>query len=227
MLELLIATIGLGIAGIDPIGALIAIGALSNGARERSVVIFGFAQILVTVALGVTLSLLVGTRLAEIDWTFLDAGDPIWAVGEAIVGIVLLVWAIRRVLWPAPQKSRPASRAVSVYALGGLGVLSGASAVLDPTFVALVVLAGRDGVLVNVTLAHLLWILISQLPLVVVMVAIMRGRHHTVISRLQAWWASFRPVMAKIGTIAALVVAIVLLVDAGWWFATGGFLIEF
>lgn len=227
MLELLIATIGLGIAGIDPVGALIAIGALSNGARERNVVIYGFIMIIVTVVLGVVLSLVFGPRIAEIDWSFLNSGDRFWAIGETIAGAVLLAWGIRRVLHPATDQPAPKSRGISLYTLSGVGVLYGLTSVLDPTFVSLVVVAGRDGAPLNVGLAHLLWILISQLPMVIVIVAILAGKHQTVIGRFQSWWGKYRPVVSSIGTAALLLAALFLLADAGWWLATGEFLVDF
>lgn len=189
--------------------------------------IYGVIMIAVTVALGVALSLLVGPRIANIDWSFLDAGDPVWAIGEAIAGIVLLVWGIRRLRRPASEDTSRKSHGGGLYALSGLGVLYGASSILDPTFVALVVVAGREGNFLHVSLAHLLWILISQAPLVVVLVAIMMGRQQTIIGRLQAWWQKIRPVMSRVGTGLALLAAVVLLADAGWWFFTGNFLIEF
>lgn len=225
--ELLIATIGLGIAGLDPIGALIAIGALSRGTRDRTVVAYGLVMIAVTVALGIVLSLTVGARLANIDWSFLDSGYQFWAIGEAIAGVALLVWGIRRILHPAGDASTPRDREPNAYALLGLGVVYGLSAVLDPTFVALVVLAGRDGTLLEAGLAHLLWILISQAPMVIVIVAIAMGKHEPVISWFQSWWQRMRPIMAHIGTGLALLAGFVLLVDAGWWFVTDEFLIQF
>lgn len=228
MLELLVATIGLGIAGLDPVGALIAIGALGRGARERHVMAYGVLMIVVTVALGIVLSMVVGTRIASIDWSFLNAEDRFWAVGEAIVGLLLLAWGTRRILRPpATDTGTGSRRGTSLVTLSGLGLLYGLGAILDPTFVALVVLAGRHGSLLDAGIAHLLWILISQMPLVIVLVTIVSGRHRTIIERLQSWWERARPVTSGIITAAVLLAGGLLLVDAGWWFVTGAFLIEF
>lgn len=226
MLELLASTIGLGIAGLDPVGALIAIAALGGGARTRNVLVYGVLMIAVTVALGVVLSLVIGTRLASIDWSVLSPDGRFWAIGEAIAGVGLLAWGIRRMTHPPKiRDDGSGTRGTTLTALSGLGILYGLSSVLDPTFVALVILAGRHGSFMDAGIAHLLWILISQLPLVVVLGAIISGRYETIIEPLKTGWQRIRPRISRIGTAAALFAGVVLLVDAGWWLATDEFLI--
>jgi cytochrome c biogenesis protein CcdA len=226
MVELLLAAIGLGVAGIDPVGALIAIGALSGGARERIVIAYGVTVIGVTVVLGVVLSLTVGSRLADTDWRFLDSGYEFWAYGEAVVGMGLAVWAIWRILSPAEGGDQQKKRGGSGLPLLGTGILFGLSSVSDPTFVATVVLAGRHGSVLDASLAHLIWILLSQVPLVFITGAVLAGRHEPVVRQFQRWWEKGRPVIARIGISMALVAGTLLLVDAGWWFFTGEFLFD-
>ena len=226
MIELMVAAIGLGIAGLDPVGALIAIGALSGGARARVVVAYGVTVISVTVMVGVVLSLTVGSRLATIDWRFLDAGYAFWALSEALVGLGLVVWAIRRMLFPVEHDDTPKKRGISSLALLSTGTLVGVSAVFDPTFVATVVVAGRHGSVLDASLAHLIWILLSQAPLVFLTGAVLAGKHEPVIRRFQGWWQKARPVIARIGSGVALVTGTVLLADAGWWVFTDAFLVD-
>jgi hypothetical protein len=54
LLELWISALAPGIAGIDPAGALIAIGALAAGARKRAVMGSALVSILGTAGLGTT-----------------------------------------------------------------------------------------------------------------------------------------------------------------------------
>lgn len=226
MVELLGAAIGLAIVGLDPMGALVAIGALAGGARDRSVVAFGLTVIVVTAAFGTALSLLVGARLAEIDWRVLDTGHAFWATGEAAAGMALLAWALRRRHWPATAAA-PAQRGQGGLALIGTGVLFGLGAIIDPTFVALVVLAGRQGSLIEAGVAHLMWILVSQAPLVVIVGAVLTGRHMATVIWFRSKAHRLRPVLTRIGLGLACVAGVVLLADAGWWFTTGDFLIDF
>jgi hypothetical protein len=227
LIELLLTAIGLGIAGLDPIGALVAIGALGSGVRERFVIAYGLIGIVGTAALGTVLSLLVGTRLAEIDWSFLDSGDRFWAIGEAVVGAGLLAWAVRRIFRPAASDAEPKKHSAGEIALIATSVVFIISAVLDPTFVGLVMLAGRDGQVLDASLAHLAWILVSQSPLVLVTGAIATGKHGSFVVQFQKWWGKIRPAVAWVGTALAFVAGAVLLVDAGWWFFTDQFLLDF
>lgn len=228
MLELLTSTIGLGIAGMDPIGALIAIAALGSGARSRNVLAYGFLMIAVTVVLGVVLSLVVGTRLASLfDRDLLNQGDRFWAMGEGVAGFVLVAWGIRRIVRPPNlHDSGSKSHGTGLQALCGVGFLYGMSSILDPTFVAVVILAGRHGSFLDAGVSHLLWIMISQLPLVVVLGAILSGRYTTIIEPLKTGWQRIRPWLSRIGTAATLLISFFLLADAWMWLATGEFLVE-
>ena len=57
-------------------GVLVAIGALGAGARDRTFVVFGCVSTLGAIALGTVLSLIVGPRIAGIDWGVLFPHDP-------------------------------------------------------------------------------------------------------------------------------------------------------
>lgn len=225
MIELLGAAVGLGIVGLDPIGALVAIGALAGGTRDRVVVAFGVTVVSVTAAFGAALSLIVGTRLAEINWRVLDTGHGFWAAAEAAVGTLLLIWAARRLRRPQTQPAEPRANRGRL-ALIGTGVLFGIGAILDPTFVALVVLAGRQGSLIEASLAHLIWILVSQAPLVAIVGAVLTGNHAAMVNWFSAQRQRRSRTFSRIGIGLACVAGLVLLVDAGWWLVTGGFLIE-
>ena len=77
-------------AGLDPAGALVVAGALAAGAREAHVVLFGLVALVGTVVLGTTLSLTVGPRAAEIDWSVFAPGDRTVAFVEALLGVGLV-----------------------------------------------------------------------------------------------------------------------------------------
>ena len=102
MIELLLAALGLGLAGLDPAGALVAAGALTGGARERHVAAYGLVSLLGTVAFGTALSLVVGPRVAGVDWGEL-ASSPGAALVEAALGLGLVAWGIARVRRPATR----------------------------------------------------------------------------------------------------------------------------
>jgi hypothetical protein len=225
LIELLVVALGLGLAGLDPAGALVAAGALGGGARERHVAAYGLVALLGTVAFGATLSLTVGPRVAEIDWVAL-ASLPAAAVIEAVLGLGLVAWGVARALRPATRAPKPRStRGTGPTALVAAGTLFALSAILDPTFVSLAVIAGRDGTFWSVVAAHSVWVLVSQAPLVLLLAAMAGGAHGRFVARFRSWWEKVRPAVGRLVTGAALLAGAFFLLDSGWWFVTGEFLV--
>lgn len=226
MIELILTALGLGVAGLDPAGALIAVGALGGGARERHVIAYGIVAIAGTVLLGTIISLAVGPRIADFDWSFLVPEDRTSAFIEMGLGIVLAAWGILRARRPSVHAPKPRSpRGTGPLALISLGVLFALGAILDPTFVSLVVIAAQDGSFWTIVAAHSIWILLSQSPLVLLLVAMAGGKHEQAAVWFRSWWDRLRPAVSRIVTGAVIMVGVFLLVDAGWWFVTGEFLV--
>jgi hypothetical protein len=227
VIELLLTALGLGLAGLDPAGALLAVGALGGGARERHVAAYGLVALLGTAAFGAALSLTVGSRVADIDWVALTDG-PVAAVVEAVLGLGLVAWGVARARRPATRAPKPRStRGTGPAALVAAGALFALSAILDPTFVSLAVVAGRDGAFWSVVAAHSVWVLVSQAPLVVLLVAMAGGAHGRFVAWFRSWWEKVRPAVGRLITGAALLVGAFFLLDSGWWLATGEFLVTF
>ena len=225
MLELVFASLALGLAGIDPAGLVIALGALAAGARERTVIGFALIVVLGTALLGTALTLTVGLQLQQFDWSSLLPPDWLGAVVELALASSLLVWALIRLRRPLARPPRPSRRSRSGVALLSAGVLFALSAPLDPTFLGLVLLAGREDHVVAVVSAHLIWIVVSQLLLVILVLAIMLRRHARAVAWLQNLMPRARRGLATVGTGALAVVGAVLAIDALWWFVTGRFLL--
>lgn len=128
MIELLLVALGLGLAGLDPAGALIAAGALGSGAREPHVAAYGLVSLLGTVVLGASLSLTVGPRVAAVDWGAL-ASSPGAAVVEVVLGLGLVAWSVARAWRPATpcivavdsSVVRPSASAAGMVVAGAAG----------------------------------------------------------------------------------------------------------
>ena len=226
---LLGAALGLGVAGVDPAGALLVVAALAAGARPRAVLLFAAVVVAGTTLLGTALSLTIGGELGRLDLSGLALPDGPSAALEAVVGAALLGWAgvrLARGSTARPHRARPARRRLAGTAgLLGAGALFALGAALDPTFVGLVVLAGRGADPPAVALAHLLWVVVSQLPLVLLAVAVARGAHVRLVDRAQASWQRLRPMLQRLLSAVLLLVGAVLLLDAAWWLASGRFLL--
>ena len=223
MIDLVPPSLALGLAGIDPAGLVIALSALAAGARDRFVLWFALIVIVGTALLGTLLTLTIGQRLQELDWSSLLPSDGLGAALELGLAIVLLVWAAIRVRRPEARPPRPARQGRYGAALLWTGVVFVLSAPLDPTFVGLVVVAGRGEPAAAVASAHLIWILVSQLPLVALFVAMLFRRHVRAVAWVEDLMPRARPVLAQVGSSALFLVGAILALDAAWWFATGRF----
>lgn len=221
MTALLIAALGLGLAGLDPAGALVAVGVLAAGARRRTVLAYGLVVLAGSATLGATLSLTLGERLRSVDLLGLLPRGGLAAVVEVVLGVALLAWARRR-RRPVVDGSERVRRSGLVPVLG-LGLAYAALSAADPTFAGMVVLAGRGQPVVEVVAAHLAWSLTSQLPLVVLLVAVVAGVHDGAVAWFRRGWARVAPGLRRVVTGLLALAGVALLADAAVFLVTGGF----
>ena len=230
MSKLLLTAFALGLASLDVAGTLLATGAMGSGARNRVLVVFGCASILGTLAFGAALSLIVGPRIAGIDWEALLPRDPtedrIAAFVEIVLGVGLLAWGMVRVWTPATGPPKPSTpRGLGIFSMTGAGVLFALAGVLDPTFVSLVVIAGRAEHFWSVVAAHWTYAFVSHTPLILLLVFALTIDHGRVVRWFQSSWARIRPLAFRLVTGVVLLVGALFLLDAAWWHFTGTFLV--
>lgn len=225
MLELFVTALALGLAGIDPAGLLLALGSLAAGARGRTVLIFTATIVAGTALLGTVLTLTLGQQLQGFDWTSLLPPDWFGAVIEALLAAALLMWMVVRLRRPEARPPRPAKRGRTGTALVWGGLAFAVTAPLDPTFVSLVVLAGRGESAPAIGLAHVTWIVVSQLPLVALAIAVILHRHDRVVAWLRDFMPRIRPALARLGTVTLALAGLLMATDVVWWLTTGQFLL--
>lgn len=175
--------------------------------------------------LGTLLSITVGRRLADaVGWPYLRQGSH-GAVVELAVAAAVLVWAHLR-FRRSTMSAEPGRRARAGPALIVASELFSATAFTDPTFGALVVVAGRGMPIWQVAIAHTLWISISQLPLTLLLLTIVFGRYEPAnIAWFQRWWERARTTIGHILTIVLTLAGLILALDGVRYLAMGKFLI--
>lgn len=230
MSKLLFTAFALGLASLDITGTLLALGALGAGARTRALFAFGVVCILGTVAFGTALSLVIGPRISGIHWAAFLPHDPtedrVAAYVQLVLGAGLVVWGIVRARRPTTAPPKPSvPRGLGLISLAGVGVLFALAAILDPTFISLVVIAGRDIPVWSVIAAHSTWVFVSHLPLILLLVFALLVDHDRVVTWFQTWWERLRPLTIRLVTAAVLLAGAFLLLDAAWWHFTGNFLV--
>ena len=226
MAKLLLTAFALGLPSLDITAALLAAGALGAGARVRALLAFGCFCILGTIAFGTALSLVVGPRISGIDWGMLLPHNPtedrVAAFVDIVLGMGLLIWGIVRILRPGTHPPKPsAPRALGLLSLAGAGMLFALAAIADPTFVSLVVIAGRAEIFWLVLAAHSTWTLVNHVPLILVLAFVLSVDHERVVVRVQTLFARISPWMVRLITGVVLLVGFLLLLDAFWFYVTG------
>ena len=214
---------GLGLLGLDPAGALVAAVGLAAGARARQIVIFGAVVLVGTTLFGAALTATVGERLTRLDVASLVPHGALRAGLEAGAALVLAVWAGVRIV---RRRAVSEPRAMGAGPTGAVvaGVLFIGTAATDPSFAALIVLAGREASPAGVVGANATWTLVSQAPLFLVVVAVLRGRHRAAVATLQRLREQWAPRVRALVTAVLGLGALVLLVDVLSWSA-GSFLV--
>lgn len=217
-----ISVLILGLAGMDPVGALLGTTALAGGSKRALVVAYGLIVILTTIIVGTLLSLTSATFSFSIDWSFTWVPENIWALGQLAAGAVLMVFGWRRWHNRGNKTSEKSGKKFGgALMLIGTGFLYGVTAPIDPTFIALSVLVGQTEHLLTIVAAHTTWILISQLPLTILTVAIMMNRHHAVMKRIQSMWDRIRPYFSHGMTVLVSGAGAFLILEVGWWMTSG------
>lgn len=215
---------GLGILGLDPAGALVAAVALAAGARDRDVVVFGAVVLIGTVLFGVAVTVTVGARLARFDWTSLlpEAGPRAWL--ETGVALLLAAWATARVV-RGTRRTEPRTVGLGSLGMVATAVLFIGTAATDPSFAALVVLAGREGSLPAAAVANLTWTVVSQAPLFLMILAVLRGGHRRILVTLRGLWDRWAPRLRVVTTAALGLAALLVLADVVSWIARSEYLL--
>ena len=224
----LVTMAGLGMLGFDPAPGLIGAGARSMGARKRTIALFAVLLVGGTAVWGVLLTLVVGPGIRTLHWMAL--AQTRWAlVLEGLIGVALLGWGLwslsqrfrtRRGLVRATDEEITQDTKASARVASGVGPLMVVAAffvvivISDPPFpAAIVASAHQERALVLVGFA--LWALISQSPLVILVIASAIGLDDAVVAWSQTWTAKVGPVVRLLTAGCAIVAALAIFVWIG------------
>ncbi|MGC4190568.1 MAG: hypothetical protein QM589_04940 [Thermomicrobiales bacterium] len=226
METLYLKALGLGIAGFDPSGALVAMAFLAAGATRKAVFLFCLVYLTGTILLLTIASVILSTTLPGTDWRILDSHPRTKAVVELAIGIVLLAIATYHHFHTGTTRSsKPRSLPVSIWATAGTGLLLAIGVIGDPALLAFTVVAGTASNLLTIAIAQIVAVVASKILVVVVMIAVAVDTDGQLIERLRTWWTRATPAMGRIVTIVLIVMAFALIVNAAWWFRTDTFIL--
>lgn len=198
-MNLILSALGLGLAGTDVLGVFIVIAALSRKTPKRKIILFAVTVFVATVLLGVTLSLLLGASVNNIATFINSLPDLIWVIVSVFLIVVLWAWAILRAVRHCKHKdttkkeTAPKFYKYIKYGLFPVSIVFALLAITDPSFLALIGLAGYDGNILSIIAAFSVWILVSQASLFAFVIALLTNQG----KKLEKWLNKFHEKYAQ------------------------------
>lgn len=227
-MQTVLLVIGLGFAGINPLGLTLLVAALAAGAKKPHVAAFCLGTLTGTVALGVVVSVF-GKELTDRVSSFIpDFDDPSWAVVELIVAALIFYWVFSHLTAPSEDEPSDAPKSPprsSVLGMALSGLAFGGATTLDPTFFASAAIASQAPSLISMAGLHALWVLISQSPLFVFAAAYLLDAHQPLTDFVRPIWQKIERPLTRLLTVGLVIVAVGLTADAITLFATGEYLV--
>jgi hypothetical protein len=224
-MQALLSIIGLGLLGLDPVAAIIVASAIAVHSRKYKVLIFTLAFLLGTTVLGVFLSVL-GQNAIDFIQSFIPSDiSPLWLILNVLVIVVIIVWLTVRFTKRNKVKKEKKSKSLlgGAWQFFAMGLLFALSALTDPTFYAVIVIASETHNVFAMSGLHLLWISISQIPLLAIVVAYYLNAHNKLIVYSDKLWAAHKQKFTTILYILAILLALILLVDTIVYLTSGAY----
>lgn len=220
MINELIQAIGLGIAGIDPLGAILLFSAISAGAERFKVVALVLSTLITSVVVGVVITVAGGQFIESTSIESSSEPGAIWAYLEIGVAIILGYWLLQRIrnkrdLKETEKKQRPLSGTILTYIVAG--VVFSVTAVIDPTFIATaVVITDNNDVFISI-IAFTIWTLISQIMMFALFVAYLSGTEQSLINATKLLWGKHKSLFQGALYVAGTLAVLLLLADAFYY----------
>lgn len=230
-METLLIVLGLGLAGIDPLGLAVLLAALAGGARKAHVIVFAAMTFLGTVVMGVVFSLF-GEQLSSLATSALPhINDPVWAIIELIVAGFIIYWLLSQLQLStvdgATAAEIPKTHSSSLAGIAVSGLLFSLSAVPDPTFLATAAVASQASSMGLMVGIHALWVLISQSLLFGFSMAYLFDLHEPLIAFVKPPWERVKQPLKVLLFVSLALLALLMVADALMLFIAGEYLIQY
>lgn len=227
MIHKAISTIGLGVLGIDPFTAVYLLSMGLRKEKKSNITFFFLSYAGFSILIGAVLSAIFGTAAVDILKSIVpEDNSPFWAVLEFAVSVFILVWVLRRLFSVRKKKEKKEKKAVNGTWIKYLstGAVFAISCLTDPTYYAVILLGGETGSFLTASLLLTIWFVVSQLMALIVYIA--NSLNHlnklaVFVDKLKE--KKIKPITYALYTVF-VIIAIVLLVDTGFYLFDGRYL---
>jgi hypothetical protein len=228
MINAFLTAIGLGIAGVDPLGALLLMSAITAGMSSLKIKLFTITVFVSTILTGVLLSFL-GTGIIErLKGSLPGESSGVWLYVNIAIAVVIIVWLVRKARHkptPDTKKDRKSLQGNSLTVFT-VALLFGVGAIFDPTFLANISFAAQTENAATVIIMHTLWITISQIMLFALFIAYLFGKHEKLVLKSRSLWKRHRKLFSNIIFGAGVLAVILLLADSLNFLLSGNYFFD-
>jgi hypothetical protein len=184
MISDLVIAFGLGLAGIDPLGALLLLSAIAAGISGFKIKLFTITVFFSTIITGVLLSLVGVGIIDRIKSGVPNETSVVWVFVNITIALVISIWLVRKsqhkpTLETKKQKKTLKGSNTTVFLIA---LLFGIGAVFDPTFLANISFAAQTSNITSMIAMHTIWIVISQIMFFVLFIAYLLGKQEKLIT---------------------------------------------
>ena len=224
MVNQLIQTVGLGVAGIDPLGAMLLFSVIRTGAGRINIIALTASSFFTTVVAGVVIADASSRVVGSAPLETLSEPGAIWAYLEIGVAVLIGYWLVQRLI----DKRDFVKKEKKQHLLGGTvfayilaGAVFSVTAVIDPTFLAtVVVVADANDVFINI-IAFTIWTVISQFMLFALFVAYLAGVDQHLVGATMLLWQRHKHLFQGILHAFSALAVLLLLADAIYYIMNG------
>lgn len=221
MSEVVGRVLALAVAGFDPTGAILLVGAIAAKASRTKVLAFTAALFVASVVIGTAMALASNSVFGE---SLSLTSGPFRAYFEVGMALFIGIW-LADSLRSTRDDARPRRNiAQSTPAMTLGGVIYALSTVPDPSFPATAVIVGPSGAYVAVV-SFLIRTVISQALLIALVVAFLFDAHEKPVEAMRRWYERHKVLLIRILNASLVLIAVAALADAGTYFATDDYLI--
>lgn len=228
-MQLVLTSVALGLAGIDPMGMLLLATARAGGLSKRAITLFGITVLVGTISLGVGATLLLGGQVQSIAHWLNNFPNEVYVVLQIIVISALAAWAVKRLisLYHAKPTTKTESKLIKFLRFGAIpiGLLFALSMFTDPSFLALIPLSAHHDNIIITMLVFTVWIVIGQLPMFIFIVAAHLNADKKLVTWLQKFQKRHQKRISIAVTACIALAAIILAADTIWFLTTQRWLI--
>lgn len=227
MIHKIISTIGLGILGIDPITAVYLLSMGLRNEKKSKITLFFLSFAGFSILGGAILATVFGTAAIDFLKSIMpDDDSPIWAILEFAVSVFILVWVFKRLLQRTKNTDKKEKEAISGnnFKYITTGFVFAVTSFTDPTFYAVILLGGESGNFLTAFVLLTIWFVVSQFMAVIAYIA----NEINLLDKLVAFVDKMKnknmKVAANIFYAVLIVVALLLIVDTGFYLFGGRYL---